>query len=498
MSHWDVVVLGASFSGSLMASLLAKSGLKVAIVDSGTHPRFAIGESSTPSADLILSQIVQDYSLDRLAPLCRYGTWSRIYPHLRHGCKRGFSYVWHGKESGYQATTDHDCELLVAASESDELADTQWYRADVDQFFFEQALELEVGDWTSSIVEEIEQVPPHGWSLTIRRSGRVEQLRSDFVIDASGANGVLLSSLGIADTTHTLRTETAAVFSHFDDIPLCNDWLSHHEAIIEDFPYFVDHSAVHHLTKEGWLWQLRFDGGPTSVGFVSTPNSAASSEMKSIFEAGDWGHPKNRFPASLFGNAHFSSVPGKAFSTGRLQRLRQSGAGTNWAAVPSTIGFIDPLHSTGIAHSLSGIQRLADIIVSGKLSTRDNDLDAYSQSILTELRLIDEMVSGCYRSLWDFELFSAWTMVYFAAATTFERNYNSGRRDFLCSGNSSFRETVSTLSHSLDELNASDRSAKRIAEHISLIREMLAPFNHVGLFAPPIPGMYSKTAAPKD
>ncbi|TWT47910.1 Tryptophan halogenase [Thalassoglobus neptunius] len=497
MTHWDVVILGASFSGSLIAAILAKNGLNVALVDSATHPRFAIGESSTPSADLILSSLVQDYELDELAPLCRYGSWTQTYPEIRCGCKRGFSYVWHGGDSGYQATANHNCELLVTASESNELADTQWYRTDIDQFIFEQAINLGASDWTSSTIETIQHVEPQSWSLAVTRAGQTERMRADFLIDTSGASGVLLSSLDIADVTQLLRTNTAAVFSHFDHVPSCEDWLAQSQARTKDFPYSIDHSAVHHVTEEGWLWQLRFRGGPTSVGFVTTPDSSEFREMKPIFETGQWDHPKNRFPASLFGGSQCSSIPGQVFSTGRLQRLRESGAGPDWAALPSTVGFIDPLHSTGIAHSLSGIQRLAKIILSGNSTSAREQLQAYSQSILTEHRLIDEMVSGCYRSLWSFELFSAWTMVYFAAATTFEKNYNSGRRDFLCSDDSSFLKTVSRLSQSLDQLNASGRCEKRIVEHLNFLRDQLAPYNHVGLFEPSIPGMYARTAAEK-
>jgi FADH2 O2-dependent halogenase len=51
---FDVLILGSSFSGSLLAWLLARRGLRVALIDRDRHPRFAIGESSTPVADLLL------------------------------------------------------------------------------------------------------------------------------------------------------------------------------------------------------------------------------------------------------------------------------------------------------------------------------------------------------------------------------------------------------------------------------------------------------------
>ena len=89
--HVDVVVVGAGFSGSLTAILLLRQGLAVALVERGKHPRFAIGESSTPLADFKLREIAQQFDLPRLEPLTQYGTWKETYPDLMCGVKRGFS-----------------------------------------------------------------------------------------------------------------------------------------------------------------------------------------------------------------------------------------------------------------------------------------------------------------------------------------------------------------------------------------------------------------------
>ena len=79
----DVAVIGSGFAGSLMALVLQRVGRSVVLVDCGSHPRFAIGESSTPNADLLLLQLARDYDLPRVAPLAKYGTWRRTRQ-LRH------------------------------------------------------------------------------------------------------------------------------------------------------------------------------------------------------------------------------------------------------------------------------------------------------------------------------------------------------------------------------------------------------------------------------
>ena len=54
----------------------------------------------------------------------------------------------------------------------------------------------------------------------------------------------------------------------------------------------------------------------------------------------------------------------------------------------------------------------------------------------TELTLIDELVSGCYDSFGRFGLLTAYSMLYFAAATSYERRrlatHDEYRGLFLC------------------------------------------------------------------
>ena len=52
-----VAVVGSGFAGSLLARVLTVQGHDVVLLERGTHPRFAIGESSTPLANLTLERL---------------------------------------------------------------------------------------------------------------------------------------------------------------------------------------------------------------------------------------------------------------------------------------------------------------------------------------------------------------------------------------------------------------------------------------------------------
>src|SRR5438093_898511 len=141
-TDFDIAVVGSGFGGSLIAMIARQLGRSVILIERGRHPRFAIGESSTPLANLLLEEIARDYRLDALLPLTKWGTWQAIHPELACGLKRGFTFYHHQLGKLWKADELRRNELLVAASPHDRIADTHWYRADVDHFFVREAQRL--------------------------------------------------------------------------------------------------------------------------------------------------------------------------------------------------------------------------------------------------------------------------------------------------------------------------------------------------------------------
>src|SRR5437764_5503241 len=115
----DLAILGSGFGGTLLALVARKLGYSVALLERGSHPRFAIGESSTPLADFKLAAIAERFGLDWLRPLAKYGSWKRAQPEIGCGLKRGFSFFRHQAGQPYRAHSDNGNALLVAASPDD-------------------------------------------------------------------------------------------------------------------------------------------------------------------------------------------------------------------------------------------------------------------------------------------------------------------------------------------------------------------------------------------
>lgn len=496
----DVVILGSGFGGSLLAAALARGGLRVALLDRQRHPRFAIGESSTPAADVILHDLAVRFRLPELLPFCRFGTWRKSAPDVLCGCKRGFTYLWHGNGDEYRATDDHAAELLVTASDTRESADTHWYRPDVDRRFADIA--ETAGAERSEGFDEIHIDHPgeHDWRIDARGERSRVSVRAPFAVDATGPAAALVRHLGVPDASHRLKTASACIYTHVEGMELAEDWLRRQGARMEEFPYPCDQAAVHHLFRDGWAFQLRFETGRTSVGFshdlrrsMWDAPSAPDDRWRGVLAA-------HAPLAELLRDSSLATFPGTVFVTPRMQRLFARGAGTDWAALPHTVGFIDPLQSTGIAHTLSGVERLACALLAGKNDAAQLQLQRYACDVVAEVEWIDLFVSGLYATLDDFRAFVGWLMIYFAAATGYERvriDSTAASPGFLLADVPDFRTVVFGLRAEFDRWSTGSRSEAETDRLLARLRAAVAPFDHVGLFTPAQPNMYSRTAAEK-
>jgi FADH2 O2-dependent halogenase len=412
MKSCEVAIVGSGFAGSVLARVLAALGYDVVLLERGTHPRFAIGESSTPLANLSLERIGVRYGLADCYQLATHGRWLENFPKLRRGLKRGFTFYRHHPDQAF-ANRGLDSErLLVAASPHDSLSDTHWLRADVDHHFVRQAIAAGV-DYRDGVDLTSAEIGLDSVRVSGSRGGTPFELRANFLIDASGPGGFLARQLSIASGLEHTETRSAIVFSHFDGVRLMNDVVPG----MPVGPYPDDWAAVHHVIDEGWMYSLRFDHGVTSAGFLLTPRASAS--LNTIDAASLWRALLQRYPtlASAFANA--TPLMPIAFRPAIQHRLRRA-VGERWALMPHAYAFVDPLFSTGIAWSLRAVERLALAFESAAHNGRVPDLAVlarYETALAAEADQIDLVVGGAYEAMAHFDLFAAQAMLYFATVS---------------------------------------------------------------------------------
>jgi FADH2 O2-dependent halogenase len=494
MDSCEVAIVGSGFAGSLLARVLAVLGYDVVLLERGTHPRFAIGESSTPLANLSLERIGIRYGLADCYQLATHGRWLEHFPELRRGLKRGFTFYRHHPDQPF-ANRGLDSErLLVAASPHDSLSDAHWLRADVDHHFVRQAIPAGV-DYRDNVDLTSAEIASDSVRVSGSRDGTPFELRANFLIDASGPGGFLARQLSIPSGLEKTETRSAIVFSHFDGVRLMNDVAPGMPA----GPYPDDWAAVHHVIDEGWMYSLRFDHGVTSAGFLLTPRAVAS--LDTTDAASLWRALLERYPTLAAAFAGATPLMPIAFRPLIQHRLARA-AGERWALMPHAYAFVDPLFSTGIAWSLRAVERLALAFESAADNGRVPDLamlTRYDTALAAEADQIDLVVAGAYEAMAHFDLFAAQAMLYFGTVSFAEASQrllpgeSAAWNEFLGVGDPVLeplpRESLGRLRRITQRRGAAGSQDERQAFAEWLARE-IAPRNIAGLAQPARRNLY--------
>lgn len=480
--HTEIAILGAGFAGSLMALILNQIGRDVVLIEKSAHPRFAIGESSTPLANLFLEKLCRTYNLPDILPLCKYGSWQAAHPELVCGLKRGFSYFGHHPNKRFEAHPNHSSELIVAASPHDSVGDTHWFREHFDHFLIKEVQKSSISylDRTDMFFMNHDD----DWNLSGTREGEEIDVRADFVIDASGSSAGIARALNIDCGPQTLRTNSWSVFTHFADVELWENVLSAAGQGVTDHPFRCDDAALHHVFEDGWIWVLRFNNGLTSAGIVF--NAERASSMAALDAETIWEKTMHRYPsiARQFSNARLARP---FVRTGRLQKRATQAAGEDWVLLPHTAYFIDPFFSAGNAHALLGLERLAGIFSEHwHKPSFIPQLQIYNRKLQREIDFLDQLIHGSYCAFNNFELLTAFTMYYFAGAvyseTQCRQGTSSDEDEFLFSHHEPFRTAVVNAYTTMLELTKKlPVSTEAIAAFTDRVAADIAPYNLAGL-----------------
>ncbi len=471
---YDVAIVGSGFAGSLTAMIARRLGRSVVLLERGKHPRFAIGESSTPLANLLFEELTTRYDLPRLTPFSKWGTWQNSYPDVACGLKRGFSFYHHPLPQPRCECPARSNQLLVAASPHDRIADTHWYRPSFDHFFANEAQNTGVVYQDQTRLDRV-TLSDDDVKLEGHRQGRQFTAKAKFLIDATGPRGFLHSALGLSESLLPDYPQTQALFSHFSQVQRLENSLSNCDELP---PYPVDDAAVHHVFDGGWIWVLRFNNGLTSAGAAVTDPLAAHLRLHEGEPA--WQRLLDLLPAvkqqfiGAKAERPLTHMPRLSFRSGAL-------FGKRWALLPSAAGFVDPLLSTGFPLTLLGVFRLARALKHlDNPACFQSHLSSYAAQTDQELLAASRLVAALYRSMDDFSAFVPLSLLYFAAASYSETVRRLGHpalaSGFLLHDHPTFGPAFGMLGIPNSYADSEDLAAK--------VRQAIEPINIAGLGNP--------------
>ncbi len=339
----NVLVLGAGPAGSAAAALLAKHGARVTLVDRERHPRHHVGESLQPASIALLDR---HFGLGPAIAACGFPR------------KYGAAYQWGESRAPWTVLFDPRLDAdLPGLDEAKLLAGPYEHAWNVERARFDLLLyENAVRCGAEPREAEVEQVIFEDERAVGARIGG-EDLRADFVVDATGQRCLLGRQLGLTRTLPDLQA--TATYAWFDGAGGYPGPLGRHIQWIVTVP-------------DGWVWFIPIGPDRTSVGVVTRDRSRMSPERFDAILAGS-GLPLDR---TVRGDLRFARD--WSFTHTRF-------AGQGWALVGDAAAFVDPILSGGVDFAVRGGCSLALALLQGRgVESYEADL---SQDFKSYLRL---------------------------------------------------------------------------------------------------------------
>jgi len=385
--RYDVIILGAGITGASLGLVLARQGLRVAVIDRGTHPRFALGESLLKPTVLWLRALARRFGVDELATVANL---NRIHAEVAptSGVKKSFGFVRHRPGA---TRVEAQWWANIAVSYAEDVLEAHLFRQDIDAFL---ATRLAASGARVLLATEVRDIVSAPTEIRVHTAGAL--LRAAYLVDTTGQT-MGIEALGTPRETPTrLRTDSRTLYTHlvgvrpFDQCAgVPRPALAWHEG------------TLHHLLDGAWMWVIPFDNHPlstnplVSVG-VNFDNSLHPDSGQDAEE--EWQGLLATYPllAAQFGTAR---AVRPWVRSARLQVNAAATVGQRHCLLAQAAGSVDALFSRGLLNSVQSLYLLAELLLDAH---RDGDhgparFAPFATLQANLLALHDGLVHGSYR-----------------------------------------------------------------------------------------------------
>jgi FADH2 O2-dependent halogenase len=396
---YDVAILGSGMAGGMLGAVLARNGVRVLLIDAGTHPRFAVGESTIPYTSGMTRLIADRYGVPELKPLSSHKGISR---HVSRYCgqKQNFGFVYH--REGRPQDPQEINQLVVPSAIRTE---THLFRQDIDSYLFHLAVKYGAEPLLNTRITDVEIDPDSG---AVLRTEHGREFRASYIVDGSGFRSPLAEKFALRETPTSARTHSRTLFTHmigvrpFDQAPAAQR---------HDQPNPWHHGTLHHVFDGGWLWVIPFDNHADSLNPLCSVGLTLDPRV----------FPKDDTPAQAEFDAFLRRFPQIAWqfdgaravrpwvSTGRLQYSAKQVVGDRFCLTSHAAGFIDALYSRGLTNTLEVVNALGWRLIA---AARDGDWSTERFAYLETLQqglfgFHDDLVFSSFVGFRDYELWNA-------------------------------------------------------------------------------------------
>jgi len=402
---YDVIILGTGIGGSMLGAILARNNLKVLLIDSETHPRFTIGEATTPDTNFRLKLLSLKYDLPEISHLSAFQS-TRDYISPACGVKRAFSFLYQREGKEQIPTETHQYPTLAPPMGPD----CHFFRQDTDAYMMAVALSYGAKVRQQTRIADFDIQDDY---VTLK-SEKGETFTGKYLVDGTGMKSVLAHRFQLRDDPNNFRTDTRAIFTHMVGVKLYDQVGSSRQK--HGLKYPLSQSTLHHVFEGGWFWIIPFNNhrettNPLcSVGLVLNRKIHPETGMDPNVEF--WSYV-NKFP-DMVRQFEGAQAVRNWISTGRLQYGARNITGHRYCLLSHAGFFIDPLYSTGLALTTAMVDLLGGQLLK---AFESNDFSVESFEHLNDfftnnISYADEMVSSSFVAFRDFDLWDAWFRVW--------------------------------------------------------------------------------------
>lgn len=398
--RFQVAVLGAGLAGTTLATVLARHGVDVVIIDAGTHPRFAVGESTIPYTSAMIRVVAERYNVPELKKLSSFKL-VRDNVGSSVGRKRNFGFVLH--QEG-RAQDPEECNQFVIPKVLQ--TETHLFRQDSDAWVFNLALEYGAKARLNTRVVDIEIFPERGVKLGLENGG---EIHAKYLVDASGPASPVARILGLRDKPTRAQHNTHGGFGHmvnvkpFDETPAGKRTKQ---------PVSWHSGTLHHMFDGGWLWVIPFNNHKTatnhlvSIGYSLDPAKFPIEEGK---KGGDYLKDIiDRFPDLV--PQFKDAVDARPWIWApRIQHSSHNIVGDRYCLTAHASGFIDPLFSRGLTGTFEVVNALAwRLIESARTDDWSTEKFRYMEALDAGLfETHDTIVHSAFQSWPNYDVWNA-------------------------------------------------------------------------------------------
>ncbi len=478
---FDVAIIGSGMGGSASATLLAKLGYKVVLLEKGKLPRFVIGESTTPLMSKKIRYLGKTYGIPEFVQMATYDSIKENNLPFTCAPKELFHYFWQEPGQTEAAPNGVIREIIVQTPE----VDTQLLRGESDKYMVDVAVQYGADYRDLTDIKDL-----HFLDDKVVLDCQSEKLGSysleaKFLIDSSGFKSLISQKLNLAMPISELDIplRSRSIFTHFVDINSFEDVSGASNEFINRSPVGRERATQHHCFVGGWVWIIPFENGVTSVGLNLDMDVFGENDLSA--EAEFW-EIISRYPII------HKMIEGKKalfplIKTGRIQHRTREAVGDRWAMLPGAAVGGDAWFSTGLAFTLMCAHRIVDLLHT-KMLPKGNFckkiLSQYETALFKEWKISCTMIDGIYKSLKHFEVFKYYCFFCFMGAETFI--YRGGVKRphdmtslLLSAGDPEFMANFETFYALVLKLNAAETVPAETVEYMrEFVQEKMKIYNY--------------------